>query len=323
MMPALAFLTTLQHSLDSLPWRTHAYIVGICIALTCSLLSTYIVLRRMALISEGVSHAGFGGIGVALVLGYYIPAIGTDPASVGSRVVTGLFCLATALLINYVTRGRKVSHDSAIGIFLVATVALGDILLNIYSTLPGASKSVGGGVEQLLFGNFLAARAADDLLATAMVLVCCTIVGLFYNQFLYATLDEEMARVNGVNTRLINFLLLAMISLVIVIGVRMVGFLMITAMTIIPAATANMLSRRFGGVLLASLAIGVLGTVVALVLALNSDTLSGFPAGPILVLTLFAIFVVVWTFRQLIKPRLIEAPEPAPDHDHATHSHGH
>lgn len=302
-MVSLAFVSALYSLLEALPWRAHAYIVGIAIALTCSLLSTYVVLRRMALISEGVSHAGFGGIGVALVLGYYIPAIGMDPASAGSRLVTGAFCLGTALLINYVTRGRKVTEDSAIGIFLVASVALGDLCLHLYSSLPGARGLGGAAVEQMLFGNFLGVGPTDDILAVGTALACSLVTMLYYNQFLYTTLDEEMARVNGVNTRLVNVLLLTMISLVIVVGVRMVGFLMITAMTIIPGATATMVSRRFSGVLTASLLIGTLGTAWALVVALNVESMGNFPAGPVLVLTLFAVFAATWLVRSLIKPR--------------------
>ncbi len=90
----------------------------------------------MALISEGVSHAGFGGLSVALLIGYFIPALGNE---FWNRVITGLFCLGTALLIGYFARSRKRVHeDSAIGILLVASVALGDVLIHFYvqSCLP-------------------------------------------------------------------------------------------------------------------------------------------------------------------------------------------
>jgi zinc transport system permease protein len=293
-------------------WTAHVFIVGVAIAATCSLISPYIVLRRMALISEGVSHAGFGGIGLAILLACFLPALNND---VANRVITGIFCLITALLIAYVTRARKVTEDSAIGIFLVASVALGDLFLSIRAKLP-ANGPRPASVEQLLFGNFLAVGPSDDVLALLTMLFCFLAVGLLFWQFLYTSLDEEMARVNGVATRAINFLMLFMISLVIVIGVRMVGFLMITAMTIIPGATANMISRRFSGVLIASLAIGVFGTLGALLLVLWPQVfgyaptsvfarLSECPPGPILVLTLFLIFSVTWLLRHLVKPKVV------------------
>ncbi len=145
------------------------------------------------------------------------------------------------------------------------------------------------------------------------------IVGFLYWQFLYTTLDEEMARVNGVNTRLINLLLMTMISLVIVINVRMVGFLMITAMTIIPGATANMISRRFNGVLISSILIGTVGTSAAARLASANPSPfdeTAFPTGPVVVhLLLFAISSPLCLGRppRHHNPKAIApATEPAP-----------
>ena len=123
-----------------------------------------------------------------------------------------------------------------------------------------------------------------------------------------------MARINGVNTGLINLLQLAMISLVIVVGVRMVGGLMITAMTVLPGATACMISRKFNTVLVASLLIGILGIAAALLLAVNPP-LNGYTSGPILVLTLFIIFAVVWAAKQLFKPKP-DSPAEAPSEPH-------
>ena len=278
----------------------HVFTVGVLIAATCSLLSTYVVLRRMALISEGIAHAGFGGLGVAVVAAALIPTL---QGEISQRIITGVFCLLTALLIGYFARSRRVSEDSSIGIFLVASVALGDLLLNVrLYLLQGMGTYRAIQPEQLLFGDFMSVTRIDALMAVLTAGACFTLVALFYYEFLYTTLDEEMARVNGVPTRFINVLLLLMITLVIVIGVRMVGFLMITAMTIIPGATATMISRRFGSVMACSLLVGTVGTLSALTLAFLTS-LNRFPPGPILVITLFAIFLVVWTFRQLVKPR--------------------
>ena len=306
--------------ITALDYKTCDFIIGLSIAACCSLLSTYIVLRRMALISEGVAHAGFGGFGVALMLGVVFPGA---YSGLGERLITGAFCLATALAIGYFTRSKRVHDDSAIGIFLVASVALGQLLIKIrvkYFNTPGLSIP---STEQLLFGDFVAVNWLDAVLAVATAVICIVLIASLFHEFLYTTLDEEMARVNGVPTRAINTLLLFLISLVIVVGVRMVGFLMITAMTIIPGATAAMISRRFGGVMAASVAVGVGGMLISLLLAFNTK-LSNFPPGPILVLVLFLIFGVTWTIRQVFRAKPIELPDtgtPAP-HDHA-HSHSH
>jgi zinc transport system permease protein len=311
-------------SADMIHLARFLLIAGPIIGGTCALLSVYVVLRRMALIAEGISHAGFGGIAIAVLVGYYVPSI-DNPAA--RQVITGLFCLGTALLMGYVTRKKRVSEDSAIGIFLVASIALGNLLLSVRANLPFNGRPVPVDVESLLFGSFGSINLTDTLVAAASMLVVFGIVGALYHQFLYTTLDEEMARINGVNTRLVNTLLLLMISLVIVVCAQMVGFLMITALTIIPGATANMLSRKFGGVLLASVLIGTLGTFGAVCISAFTPA-SRFDPGPIVVLTLFAFFAVVWTVRTFFKPKAIAdttivpaAPEgPAGAFGHS-HSH--
>ncbi len=279
--------------------------VGPIIGCMCAIVSVFVVLRRMSLISEGVSHAGFGGIGLAVLLAYFFTPLDN---AVWRQVITGAFCMGTAFLMGYVSRKKKVSEDSAIGIFLAASVAVGQLLLKIRVTLPGGPK-IPVDTEHLLFGDFVNVTATDTLLAgiTALLVICA--VAALYHQFIYITLDEEMARVNGVNTRLLNAILLMMISLVIVMCVKMVGFLMITALMIIPGATANMLSRRFGGVFIASILIGVLGTSAAVCLSIVPPFSRSSP-GPIVVLLLFAIFAIVWAYRHFFKPRPINEPSP-------------
>jgi zinc transport system permease protein len=294
-------------------------LAGPIIGATCSLISVYVVLRRMALISEGVSHAAFGGISVALLIGYWIPSL---DGPVGWELVAGLFCFATALLIGYVTRKKRVSEDSAIGIFLVTSVALGQVVLRARKLLGGAPPP---NVESLLFGDFLNVNGTDVTIVAIVLLAISVTIFMLFHQFLYTTLDEEMARINGVNTRLINLLLLLMISVVIVVCVRMVGSLIITALMIIPGATANMISRRFGGVLLGSLLIGILGSSSATALALVSP-FDQFATGPLIVLTLFLIFAVVWAFRHFVKPKPTN-PDAAPIVTEPAHpgafGHGH
>jgi zinc transport system permease protein len=307
---------------ESMMGAKYVLLVGPVIGAMCALLSVYIVLRRMALISEGVSHAAFGGISVALLAGYWVPLFNQP---LWWEIIAGIFCLATALLIGWVSRKKRVTEDSAIGIFLVTSVAIGQILLRIRKSLGGWTPP---NVESLLFGDFANVNATDLIVvSTVLVLVAVVLAVLFY-QFLYTTLDEEMARINGVNTKLINVLLLTMISVVIVVCVRMVGSLIITALMIIPGATATMLSRRFSGVMIASLLVGTLGTSAATAVAVVPP-FSRLSAGPLVVVTLFLIFAAVWVFRHFFKPKAVDVPGgtsvPEP-HDHvhpSSFGHGH
>lgn len=280
-------------------------LVGPLIGASCAILSVYIVLRRMALIPEAISHAGYGGIAVAIAVGAFVGSI-TGPN--WQEIITGIFCLITALLIGYVTGKKRVTEDSAIGIFLVASVAFGQLLLSaIRVRLQSHGGRLPANVEDLLFGDFISANDTDLLIVGISLAVVAAIIGSMYFQFLYTTLDEEMARINGVSTRLVNFLLLLMVSTVTVVCVRMVGFLMITALMIIPGATANMLSRKFGGVLVISILIGTLGTSAATWLMIVPP-FDQYSSGPLVVLLLFGVFGVVWLYRQFKpKPGAVEA----------------
>jgi ABC-type Mn2+/Zn2+ transport system permease subunit len=284
-------------------------IVGLALAASCSIVSVFIVLRKMAMLSEAISHSSILGMAIALLLGHMFPAIlSPGSGSLLQQLIIGLFCVLTALTINYLTHGSHVSEDSAIGIVLVATVALGVFLLDVNRNLPHIPGTPSpASLDSILFGDILAVGWAEMWVALSVLALVVVVTAIFYNDFVYLTLDPQMARINGVNTAFINILQLCLISLVIDIGMRMVGGFMITAITILPGATAAMLSKKFNNVFLISLIIGVTGIGIGLTLAAN-DPLNRFTSGPILVLTLFAIFLVVWTLKRFFKPRVQALP---------------
>ena len=283
----------------------YVLIVGPVMAAVCALLSVFVVLRRMAMISEAVAHAGLGGLALSLLLGYWW---GFANSYWGQELITGGFCVATALLIGLFSRGREVTVDSAIGIFLVASVATGVVMLVVRRNMSGPPMPID--LESVLFGSIVSVSAADAWLISIVAAGVFAVVLLMLPSFIYTSMDEEMARVNGVKTWLVHLLLLIMVSTVIAVGARMVGTLMINALMILPGATARMISRRFGGVLVVSLLVGVLGVSGALAASIfipqmswlsmeQASWLSAVPTGPILVLTLFLIFLVTWIVCQI------------------------
>jgi zinc transport system permease protein len=252
----------------------------------------------MAMISEAVAHAGLGGMALALLLGYW-----WDFANGywGQEIITGVFCVSTALLIGLFSRGKDVTVDSAIGIFLVAAVASGVAMLLVRRSLPG-NAPMPLDPETVLFGSINSVGAADAWLIAAVAVAVFAVVFLMLPSFIYTSMDEEMARVNGVKTWLVHLLLLVMVSAVITVSARMVGTLMINAMMILPGATARMVSKRFGGVLAVSLLVGVLGvsgSLLASIFMTQVPWLQAVPTGPVLVLTLFGIFLCTWVVRQV------------------------
>jgi zinc transport system permease protein len=157
--------------------------------------------------------------------------------------------------------------------------------------------------ESVLFGDINSVNATDAWLICGVAAAVFAVVFLMLPSFIYTAMDEEMARVNGVKTWLVHLLLLIMVSTVIAVSARMVGTLMINALMILPGATARMVSRRFGGVLAISLVVGVLGVTGSLLASIfvfsEVPYLQAVPTGPILVLTLFLIFLTTWCVRKL------------------------
>ncbi len=286
----------------------YALIVGPVLAAVCGpLLSVFVVLRGMAMISEGVAHSGVGGLGVALLIGLVFPFLDHP---LGQLFITGLFCTATALLIGYVSHGKHVSEDSAIGIFLVASVSVGIVALTIRQYLHDAGGTPLPRRHALRHHHHRRPRTTST---PPLILAACVFITVFsmYKAFVYTALDEEMARINGVPVNMINTLLLLMVSIVIVMAMRMVGLFMINALMIIPGATAKLISKSFNRVILTSLIVGVGGVTGALFLAIAlslKPPLDRIPTGPILVLTLFAIFTIVWLTRQFFKPKPRRTP---------------
>lgn len=285
-----------------LPFYLHlmryVLIIGPIMAAVCALLSVFVVMRRMAMISEAVAHAGLGGLALSLLLGYWW---GFANSYWGQELITGGFCIGTALLIGLFSRGRDVTVDSAIGIFLVASVALGVVMLFVRRMLPGPNP-MPLDPEAVLFGSINSVGATDVWLISIVSVAVFAVVFLMLPSFIYTSMDEEMARVNGVKTWLVHLLLLIMVSTVIAVAARMVGTLMINALMILPGATARMLSRRFGGVLAISIVVGVLGVsggLLGSICMTGVPWLGSVPTGPVLVLTLFVIFLITWIARRI------------------------
>ena len=276
-----------------------AVAAGAVIGLMCGLLSVLVVLRRMAFIGEGISHAAFGGVGVALLAEALLG--GAAMSALARDGVIALFCVGTALGIGRLTRRQRVGEDTAIGIGLVAAMALGVILLQIRVSISSAPVP---GLETLLFGNMVLIRTEE--LVAACVLAGATvvfIVGLF-KELAFMAFDEETATVFGVRTGLLYHTLLVLLGLAIVAAMRSMGVILASALLILPGATARLWSNRIGVVTAVSAALGVAGPVGGffLTLWLTSVKVDLSPE-PVIVLTLFAAFAASYLFTYLFNPR--------------------
>jgi len=202
------------------------------------------------------------------------------------------FALAVALLIARVSLRREISEDSAIGIFFVASMALGVALIALRRTWTSD-------VTGYLFGSILAVTALDVKIVLALAVAVSATVLLLFRALVFYAFDEESARAAGLPTRALHYTLIILLALVIVAGVKMVGIILISAFLILPGTIATLVTRRMPVVVAVSVAVSILATLAGLMLS-NTELAeggAGVPPGAAIVLTQFAVFAVVYLIK--------------------------
>lgn len=271
------------------PSTLNAYAAAGAMAVSCAILSVFVVARRWAFMGEGISHSGFGGAGTAWMLMVAFPSLSQNDALPYAFVT--LFCFATALAIGWLAGGTRVTGDAAIGIFLVASLAWGFIGQHLYVARYHVSPA---GFDNLLFGQMRGVGRAYAMASVGVAVAVATLAVLLGKELIAYCVDPLLARTSGVRTTFVHYLLMGMLALVIVTGIRVVGSVLVTALLVLPAATANLLSRRLAGVVALSIGVALAGAWGGL---LVSGTLRAVPAGSAIVLVMFLIFLVAlaWT----------------------------
>jgi ABC-type Mn2+/Zn2+ transport system permease subunit len=248
------------------PWFWQAVAAVGAVSLACSLLSVLVVIKRMAFIGQGISHAGFGGYALAVFLGL--------AGGWTEQIIVVAFCLATAWAVGSLSRRRTLEVDTAIGVLLVAAMALGVLLLNLrielqnldwYRQRFGASATVPW--EQQLFGQIVWISPLQLRLSVGLSLAVILLAATLFKELVFFTFDEPVSRVFGVPSRAMHYLTLTMLALTVVVGMQLVGFILVSALLVMPGAGALLLSRRLPVVLSGSAAIGVVGSLAGLLLA--------------------------------------------------------
>ncbi len=259
------------------------------VSLACSLLSVYVVLKKMAFIGQGISHSAFGGIAFGLWL---FPALASPNLTV--FLITLGFCLFVALLIGFSTRTHQISEDSAIGIFFATSMALGVIFMSL-------RESYTTDVSHYLFGALMAISKLDlQLLSALAVLVLFSIV-MFYKELYAFCYDESYADTLGIPTGFLHYWLLFLLALTIVLSAKMVGVILVTAFLVIPGTCAQLMTCRFNKMVFFSLFIGLITSAIGIVL---SSQVLDLPPAALIVTLQFAFFLfllLIHRFRQLIK----------------------
>jgi len=249
---------------------------GVLIAVVCSLLSFFVVVRRLAFVGMGISHAAFGGVGLGL-------AAGIDPV-----LTAGFFCAALSLGIGWFSRRGRVHEDTAIGILFAAAMALGVLLVRL-------AKAYNLDLMSYLFGSILALGWGDVATIAAVAVLVSAFVLLFFKELIFVSFDEETATASGLPVRSVYYGLLLAMAVTIVVSIKLVGIVLVSALLVIPGAAGMQLARNYRGVLAVSLTVGTGCVVAGLYLSFWLDVASG----AAIVLTLFAAFLLC----MLLSPR--------------------
>jgi len=231
-------------------------IVATLAGLVCGLIGVYVVLRGMSYIGHGLSHAVFGGAAAAAVIdiNYFLGA--------------GLWGVLSGLLIGRVARRRIIGADAAIGVVTTASFALGIVLFNKFGQ---ARRSL----DAVLFGDVLGVQLSDVFAVVAVSVLVLLVLTAGYRRLLFATFDPEVADVSGVPVARAEAVLMTLLSLTILVTMRVIGVLLISALLVIPASIARMVTNSFARMLLIAPVIGAVTCFVGMNLSYHLDTSTG------------------------------------------------
>jgi len=247
-----------------------AFITGAFVAVLCSSLGLFLVLRRLSLIGDGLSHVSFGAIAVGLLLGIY-PLYAAIPL-----VILG------SIFILKLTQKARVYGDAAIGIVSSAALAGGVIL---------ASLAGGFNVDLFgyLFGNILAVSNVEMVTSIGLSVLVLAVIYIFYFELFSISFNEELAKVSGIKTNRMNTVLVVLTAITVVLSVRVVGVLLVSSLLILPAVTALQVARSFKKAILFS----AVTAISALLVGVLTSFVLNLPTGATIVVVNFLLFILV------------------------------
>ena len=248
---------------------TNALLAALFASISCGYIGTYIVTRRIVFISGGISHASFGGIGLAYFLGIN-PLIGA-----------GVFSLFTALGIEALSKKPELRMDSLIGMMWSLGMATGIIFIFL---TPGYAANL----MTYLFGNILTVSVSDLYFMALVCLVIAAVFFLLFRAILYTSFDPEYACTLGIPVSLINYLLIGLVALTIIVNIRVVGIILVIALLTIPQATASLFSKTYKSIILLAVLFGIVSSIGGLILSYFLNI----PSGATIIFLSILIFIL-------------------------------
>lgn len=266
------------------PFVRYALITGVLIALCSSLLGVTLVLKRYSFIGDGLSHVAFGAMAVASIVNLADKSLITLPVTI-----------ITAILLLRAGQNTRIKGDAMIAMLSVGALAVGYMLMNVFST----SSNVSGDVCSTLFGStsILTLTKNEVWLCVVLSVLVVGIFILFYNRIFAVTFDEDFAKATGVKVNRYNLLIAIVIAVIIVLGMNLVGSLLISALIIFPAIAAMNMIENFKGVVICSAIISVLCAIFGMLFSILFST----PVGSTIVMADMIVFLLSFGIRRIVR----------------------
>ncbi len=254
----------------------HALLGGTITALACAWVGLFLILRKEAMIGDGIAHTAFGGIALGMFLGV-------------NPILTSLLISVLAILgISYMRRKGLAQSDSAIAVMLAVGFSAGLIIISLAG---------GFNVElfSFLFGSILTIDQSDLIIVSILGILTIFILGIFYKELLSITFDEEDARLMGIPVRMLSLAFNLLVAITIVLSIKVVGIILVVALLVLPGLSALQMNLSFKGTTLAAIAFGILSMTIGILLsALYNVATSG-----VIVFTAAGIFIFTAIYKRL------------------------
>lgn len=274
-------------SLLSAGFIQRAFIIGVIVAVLSSVLSVFVVLKRVSLVGDGLSHTAFGGLSLGYFMSYslglYIGNLTSFPTYVGAVVV-----IIGSIGITKAIRSSRVASDAAVALFLLLGFSSGIFLLSL-------SRGYGINLETLLFGSILLVTDGQIVLASLVLVGTVAIVLIFFKELVYTTFDEQQARASGLDTSFFDYLVGVLAGLVVIASIPIVGVLLVSAVLVLPGVSSIQVAQSFRQTMILSPIFGLTAMVMGLLIAILLDT----APGATIVLTGLGIFITIIGVQKL------------------------
>jgi zinc transport system permease protein len=253
----------------------YALVVLVFASVVCGIIGVIIVQKKLTMMAGGIAHSAYGGVG----LGYLL---GVEPL-----ITAAIFSAFAAIVISFVKEQSHINTDVVISMFWSFGMAMGIIFIGM---LPGYPPDM----NTYLFGNVLSVTNVDLILITVLTFIIVVFFIIFFDDYQAYLLDEEYSMIMGINNKFLNISLMLLISLAVVVLIKVVGIMMVIAMLAIPAAIANIYSKKLKNRMVIAIVSGIMINLIGISISIGSDL----PTGAVIIVTGIVIYIINYVIEK-------------------------